>query len=318
MIAYNALPLNVSGKEAYIDASKEELRVLLALIEKNGQQIEENELSAATGISKARLMSAIVYWKEAGVIREISEEDTVTQVFEQQLRRNDLIDEGAVHIAKAIRQDNLYPLLAECERLAERTLNSREIKDIVSLTTQYGLDDEYIGILAAHLSQTKKLYPRTLVNKAMELANRDITTPASLVSYIEDLKSENETVFAFKSIFGINDRRVSPSELKYFEKWSREYGYFTNIVGEAYDIAVMSRRTSSPQYIDKILGDWHSHGCKTLEECRARYDESKEERKRAVKDKDKNQKAQKPKERYGNFDIDDAFERALERSYGKK
>ena len=64
--------------------------------------------------------------------------------------------------------------------------------------------------------------------------------------------------------------------------------------------------------MDKILTAWHEAGCKTLAECVAHQGEQKstaEEPKRA-------KKSEAPKLRYGDFDIDDAFQKALNRSYG--
>jgi DNA replication protein DnaD len=69
------------------------------------------------------------------------------------------------------------------------------------------------------------------------------------------------------------------------------------------------------RYMDSVLTDWHNAGCKTVSECKARSaarhytDKSAEPKKR--------QKTDAPTPRYGNFDVNDAFKKALERSYGE-
>ena len=312
MSFYKVLPLNISSKDAFLDASREELRVLLVLIENGREDISDAEIAARAGISKARALSAAVFWEEAGVISK--SEDTITYEFEQRLKDGEIAPESSVKVAKTIRNEHLLPLITECENIMKRSMNSTETKEIVALHTQYGLTDEYIATLASYIAKTKKLTPKSLVNKALKLVEREIDTVEALTLYIEERESESETEFAFRKLFGIQNRALSTSEKAYFAKWSREYGYFTSIVGEAYDIAVMSTRKASLSYVDKILKDWHDSGCKTLDECRARYDEEKTRRKAEITAR---KSAQKPKERYGDFDVDDVFARAIERSYGK-
>ena len=69
-------------------------------------------------------------------------------------------------------------------------------------------------------------------------------------------------------------------------------------------------------YIDKVLTTWYNAGCRTMSECIKKSEEIKFDfsTKRAKKDSVK-KNAEKP--RYGDFDVKDAFKRALERSYGK-
>ena len=312
MSFYKVLPLNISSKDAFLDASREELRVLLVLIENGSDDISDSEIASRAGISKARALSAVVFWEEAGVISK--SEDTITYEFEERLKDGEIAPESSVKVAKAIRNEHLLPLITECEAIMKRSMNSTEAKEIVALHTQYGLTDEYIATLASYIAKTKKLTPKSLVNKALKLVEREIDTVEALTLYIEERESESETEFAFRKLFGIQNRALSSSEKAYFAKWGREYGYFTGIVGEAYDIAVMSTRKASLSYVDKILKDWYDNGCKTVEDCRRRYEEEKSKRKAEISAKKSG--GAKPKERYGDFDIDDVFARALERSYG--
>ena len=256
MKRYTVLPLNLTDKEYYLDASKDELRVLLALIELNGREVETEELVKISGVSKARVSAAITYWQEAEFIKEVSDEGTITYEFEKRLSRNEINDDGSLATARTIRDERLAPLITECEAIMGRTMNSTETKELVALYTQYGLSDEYIALLASYIAKNHKLTPKGLVNKALKLVDREIDTTKALLSYIEERESESEAEYAFRKLFGIKDRALSKSEKEYFNKWSREYGYFTNIVGEAYDIAVMSTRTASLKYVDKILSRW--------------------------------------------------------------
>ena len=73
--------------------------------------------------------------------------------------------------------------------------------------------------------------------------------------------------------------------------------------------------------MDALLADWHTNGCKTLLDCEQRYEAAKPEvsaeaQKKAADAQPKKQA--KPKERFGDFDPEEAMRRAIERSFGKK
>ena len=315
MSFYKIFPLRLTDKDAFLEASREELRVLLALIEREG---DSDALEKVCGVSKARVRSALMLWQEAGVIEPADEKaGTITYEFEERLRSSEILDEGSLKAAKDIRDNKLHALFAELESIMSRTINSQESKLISSLYTQYKLDEEYIATLASYLAEKKKLTPKRLVDTALKLCESEIDTIERLTSYITDKESESEVVYAFKSIFGAGTRPITSKEKAYFEKWSREYGYFTNIVKEAYDITVNATGKINMPYTDKILEGWYKAGCRTLAECRAKYDEESEKR-RAQKSAAKTaRKAKEQKDRYGDFDITDAFNKALERSYGE-
>ena len=321
MLNYTVLPLSVSKTEAFSEASREELRVLVALIELNGIADGAESLATVAGTSVARASAALVFWQEAGVITpKKSDGITITEEFEQTLRKGKISERESVSVAGTIRRENLASMIAECAALMKRSmLNNSEVKDITALYEQYALSEEYIVTLAAYLAEHGRLTVTRLVNKAISLTEREIDTPAALEAYIVERESESEAEREFRKIFGCYGRALSKTEKEKFKKWSHDYGYFTDIVGEAYDIAVNSTTRAYVTYADKILTGWYAAGCKTLAECRARHEADKEEAKAKKESASgKGKKAKAPAERYGSFDVEDAFQKALDRSYGKK
>ncbi len=325
MADYKILPLSVSNKEAFTEASREELRVLLALIEAKG---ETEELSRLASVSAARCRSALVLWEEAGVIEAVGDADrapTITDEFEERLRRGEIRDVSSKDTAESIRNHKLADMIAECAVFMKRSaLGTEEIKDLTALYEQYALSEEYIVTLAAYLAAEGRLTVTKLVNKAIKLAEKDIDTPEALAEYIESMAADCEAEREFRKIFGIYGRALSKTEKETFARWGKKYGYFTEIVGEAYDIAVNSVTRGHVKYADKILTHWYESGCRTLAECRSKYESDLAEKKaERAATSEKNtaypkKAAAKPKERYGDFDINEAFLKALERSYGKE
>ena len=323
MTEYKILPLKVTDKEAFTEASAEELRVLLALIERDGEPCKAEDVARLAKTSKARASSALVFWHEAGVIRDAESKTTITEEFEERIVSGKILEADSESVAKSIRNASLAGMIAECSALMKRAaLSSAEVKSITALYEQYSLSEEYIVMLAAYLAEGGRLTVTKLVNKAIKLSEREIDTPKALESYIVERENESEAEREFRKLFGIFGRAPSKTEKECFKKWSKDYGYFTDIVGEAYDIAVTSATRGHLKYADKLLTRWYESGCRTLSECKARYtaDEAEKKDKKAEAANAKTGAPQKKQEqkRYGNFDPKEAFMKALERSYGKK
>lgn len=318
-----------TSAEAFGEASEPELKVLVALMEFGGIA-DEDELLAAARVSRSRLASAIALWSEEGVIaeRDASDEsaarspygNSVTEEFEEHVFGGELYEETAKETANTIRRKKLSSLFDECARLmGKHMLSPLENKRIAALCSQYGFDDEYVAILASHLADKGTLTVNRLVNKAIKLSEKDINTAGELEKYLADKERETSDMIELKRLFGIYDRSLAPRETEYFKKWLYEYGYGTPVIAEAYDRAVSNTSGRRYSYMNKLLTDWHTAGCKTVEDCRERYDQVRAEQNRAASEKKSGAaktetKTERIKPAY-NFDPEEAFRLALARSF---
>ena len=311
-------PLSVTDKEAFTDASRDELRALIAIIESGGIAEDADELAKRASISKARASAAIVYWEEAGVLRS-TDAPTITEEFEERLNAGELAETKATDTAKAIRNSALAEMINECARIMQKpALNTTEIKQITALHEQYALSEEYILTLAAYLAGEKKLTVSNLISRAIKYATEyEIDDLASLSAFIEERESTSAAEKEFRKLFGFSGRALSRTEKEHFRKWSQDFGYFVDIVGEAYDIAVMNGAKKLVSYVDTLLTGWHNAGCKTLRECKEQHARDAEEKKQQRENaKSAGKKTKKPLDNYSDFDPDEAFRLALERSFG--
>ncbi len=321
MTHYKIIPISVSSKEAFKEASREELRALIVLIECEGRPKSIEEFAERAGISKARASASLVLWEEAGVIAPVSDVPTITEEFERRLEAGEIEEITAKDAARSIRSAGLADMISECARMLGRaTLNTTEIKKLTALSEQYSLSPEYILTLASHMAKKGTLNLSRLVDKAIKFSNDGIYDVSPLEAHLADIENESEIEKNYRILFGIYHRALSKTEKESFRKWSRDYGYFTDIVGEAYDIVVSRYKTNYVQRTDELLTHWYESGCKTLSQCRAKHDADMAEKKaKAEKERQAKKPYAKPqKERYGDFDVEDAFLKALNRSYGKK
>ena len=308
--------------DSFPEASKEELRVLLALIALDGKYESADELALAAKTTRARAASALVFWQEANVINSGAESDNASHVFEEFLPRTDLdshIEESRTEIAKHIRDKGLAGIIAECARLLEKPmLSTEETKKIVMLCTEYSLSEEYIVTLAAYLLSKEKLTVTRLVTDAQRLVKLGIDCNEELEKYLEEKEKETGADRELCKLIGIRGRFLSQMEKEYARRWIYDYGYSRAIIGLAYSKSTVATGNASLPYMDTLIKKWHEAGCKTLAECEAmlesdskaisaEYEKKKEGGARSKK---------KPTPRYGEFDINDAFSKALSRSYG--
>lgn len=318
-VDYRIDRLSVVGKSAFTEASKEELRALLALIELGGIAESEASLASAASISPARCKAALAFWEESGVIIP-SGEHTVSDEFEDRLVRGEIDERPATEVAVSIRDESLSSMIDECARLlGQACLPNSDVKNLTALHTQYSLSADYIVTLAAHLAGRGTLTVRRLCNEAIRLQGKGCDSTEALEAYIKDMEDSTGAEWEFRRILGIYGRNLSASEKKYFKKWSEEFGYSVGVVSEAYDVAVLNTKTGRGdlRYMDSVLTGWHEAGCRTISECRERLeaDKLRREGEKSEARKPRGTKADPP--RYGNFDIQKAFDDAVARSFGE-
>lgn len=325
MIKYITHPLTLTDKAVFAEASREELRVLLALIEANGCFESEAALAEAARVSVARARASLVLWQEEGVIKEPDgtpkNAPTVTEEFESRIELGKITDRPTGEVAREIRDNNLADLLSECAAMMDKpALSTEEAKIISAIYTQLKLGEEYIVTLAACLAEKGKLSAHRLGTEAERLVKRGIDCVEELEKYFEAKENESGAEWEFKRLLGIYNRNLSKREREIVNKWYYDFGFSDEIVGEAYDIMTMKDATKiSLPYMDKVLTHWHEEGCRSVEECKRLV-----ERERATLDAERAaskppsipRTTAAPKPRYGDFDVNDAFEKALLRSYG--
>ena len=310
--------LRITANSAFKEASKEELRTLVALIEAEGKAEDTQELSEAAGISLARCKAALAFWEESGVIREDDGSPSITDEFDDRLVRGEISEVPAVEVAESIRNDDLAGMIDECALLlGHACLSNTEVKELTALYTQYNLSPEYIVTLIAHKAHKGKTTVKRICDDAIRLSGRGIDTVEALDTYLKNLEESSGTEWEIRRVLGIYNRTLSPSEKGYFKKWTETYGYSVAIITEAYDISALNTGGVKLSYMDAILTNWYEAGCRTVSECKAKSEAEKAKLSNDNQSKKKS-KTEAPTPRYGNFDAKDAFMKALERSYGKK
>lgn len=303
IVNFDLQKANISASPAFLEASAEELRVLVILGE--NPAVGAEEAAKRAGISLARAKSAIAYWQAA--LGEEKKENIIEE-FGFRLSGDDLDEMTGKEAAELIRDERLSALFEECARLIGKpALSDTEIRSLAALYAQYGLDADYILTLLSDMAKTSRPTVRTLCNRAIRLHGKEITTVDALSAYFREREETGEWERRARKAFGIYSRALTAAEKKNFRKWVELFGYGDDVLTLAYDKTVGATGKMSVAYMDKILTVWHENGLLSAADCRAFAEAHKSQ----IPTKDA-----KEKPRYGVFDPEETLNRALARSMG--
>lgn len=296
--------------EEFRCAGKDELRALAVLLVEG--KLPADALAKYASISVARAKSALALWEEIGIFEQ-SRKSIIEDIYPERTVSIGVSEEDRRSVARTIQSEELAGLLEDCATLLGRaTLNDLEVKVITGLYSQYGLSGEYIYTLLSDIAdRSTKPTVKKLEMEAVRLMEKGIDTTEGLSEFFHHRDSITESERTVKRALSIVGRQLSPSEKKLAERWVFEYGYGEDMILLAYDFATASTSNPTMKYLEPILADWHTKGIRTESDAKA-YREASQGEKKASK------KSKKEPPRYGNFDPEEAFRKALERSYGEE
>ncbi len=298
--------ISLSGSRALAEASGDDLRVLLLLLE-NGS-LSGDALASAAGCSPRRAEAARSYWREAEIL--VPEQTAPTD--------DGIYTRLGEELAELVSRHEARPLLEECQLILGHTMNQTEINTVMGLVEDYCVEDSFVLALFAYCKEMGKCSVRYVEKTALSLIDSGIDTVGALDAYIQKKRLTAPKEREVQRIFGISDRPLSKNEKKAIEKWVL-YGYAEDVISLAYDITVDATGKALLPYADKVLSHWHAAGCRTLSECVAFLEKERTQRAARYTERKTGGKAasNKPKE-IQSFDTDDFFQKALTRSYGSK
>lgn len=294
------------------ELSADEARILLAIIACDGIADKER-IQALTGATAARVVSSIALFTEMGILSDF-DSARVTEEFTETKIESDGVETDSGRLADIIRDHELASLTDEFVRLSGKgTLRDLEVSQITDLVSKQKLSAEYVALYMAHLERMGRLKSSAAVRSgAIALKEKGICDVEALTKYIENVESTTRIVSEIKTTLGIY-RQLSPSESAFIKKWTEELSYSVPVISLAYDITVLNTGKVSFKYMDKLISDWHSADCHTVEECEKRYSGKSKELAKSVGTTTR-RADDKPKLKYGDFDPEEALKNAIRNS----
>ena len=205
-------------------------------------------------------------------------------------------------------------LIDEAQNALGKIFNQTEIRQLVSISEGLGLDDEYILLLLAYCRKQDKSNLRYAEKLALSFYDDGVTTADALTVRLKELELATSVEGLVKRLFGFS-RSLTAKEKGFLADWTSKFGFSSDMIEKAYEIAVESTANPNLSYLNSILVRWHEEDIKTPEAV----DRDREARKAAAEN---SRPARAPKtaepQKATSFDVNDFFAAAIGKGYGEK
>ena len=312
----DALMLPAAIADHIDKATKKDLRVLLSLAADPRARIDLDAAVTALcdrlSLSKGEIESSLSFWRGTGLL--LADEGEGTPAPEAQAPEKAektpvrVVSERGLPIYSSEelagvleRRAELSALVDECQRTFDKIFNMSEVGMIAGLVDHLGLSSEYLLLLLTHCRRMEKKSLRYAEKMAITLHDEGVDSAEELEARLHRIEVMASAVGKIRAMFGLSSRSLTTKEKGMIEAWVCTMQYPDEVLKKAYEITVDTINKPSIPYANTILERWDSEGYRTIEDVENAITEY-----RRKKDEGKS-----------SFDVDDFFEAALKRTYGK-
>ncbi len=155
-------------------------------------------------------------------------------------------------------------MLAQC--YSGKQLTQNDMNTIIFWYDGLSMSPELIEFLINYCASNGHTKLNYMNKIALSWADQGITTLAQAELNVAQHSDSYRSVI---SNLGLGNRSLNPAELSFLNIWTKEYGFSSDIIGEACSRAKM-RGTSAPmKYAHRILEGWHNSGVTSLNDVNA-------------------------------------------------
>ena len=165
-------------------------------------------------------------------------------------------------------------LYGEVQRVMGRTLNTEELKILLSFTNYLGLPNEVISLLVCYCKERSRAKGtlrnpslRSIEKEAYFWAEQGIDTMEEAVAFIQNQNMNRSRLVHLMQLLQIRGRNLTPGEEKYAKAWL-EMGFDDDVIRLAYERTCLNTGGLSWPYMNKILTSWSAAGLLTLKQVK--------------------------------------------------
>lgn len=166
-------------------------------------------------------------------------------------------------------------LYGEVQRVLGRTLNTEELKILLSFVRYLGLPEEVISVLVCYCKDRARQRGslrnpslRAIEKEAYAWAEQGIDTLEEAAAYIHNQNTRNSQLGELMRVLQIRGRNLTAAEEKYARSWL-DMGFDMEAFAIAYERTCLNTGALNWAYMNKILARWHEAGLHTGEQVRS-------------------------------------------------
>lgn len=152
-------------------------------------------------------------------------------------------------------------MLAQC--YSGKQLTQNDMNTIIFWYDGLSMSPELIEFLINHCASNGHTKLNYMNKIALSWADEGITT---LEQAELNVASHSESYRAVITNLGLGTRSLNPAELTFLNKWTKEYGFSPEIIGEACSRAKLRGTNAPMKYANRILEGWHNSHVSSLKD----------------------------------------------------
>ena len=165
-------------------------------------------------------------------------------------------------------------LYGEVQRLLGRSLNTEELKILLSFQRYLGLPAEVISVLVCYCKDRARSKGslrnpslRAIEKEAYAWAEMGIDSVEEAAAFIQRQNVRNSRMGKLLQQLQIRGRTLTPAEERYAQSWL-DMGFDDEAIAMAYERTCINTGTLKWPYMNSILTRWHDAGLHTADQIR--------------------------------------------------
>ena len=264
------------------------LKVLLYLLRHSGDDIDENQISKATGVNVSDIPEAVEYWVSRDIFKK-TEDALVPIESEQQAsvntipqpQKNEPISEEIrenniettkpasvtmkprrpdyVFVAQQLAVDEEFKVLVnEAQTALGKTLSNSDAASLLMLKNTCGLPIDVIIMLIQYCLSINKANMRAIETLGIKWSDEGIFSIEAAENKIMLARRSSMNFSIVSAAFGLkNIGSPTKKQMEYADVWVGEWKFSSEMLREAYERCVDSKGTADFRYINGILKRWN-------------------------------------------------------------
>lgn len=166
-------------------------------------------------------------------------------------------------------------LYGEVQRLLGRSLNTEEMKIVLSFVRYLGMTPDVVCVLICYCKEKARQKGslrnpslRTIEKEAYYWAEHGIDTMEEAAAFIQGQNVRNSQMGRLMQVLQIHKRNLTPGEEKYAGRWL-DMGFDMDAIAIAYERTCLNTGGLNWAYMNKILTRWYEAGLLTAEQVRS-------------------------------------------------
>lgn len=268
-------------------ADADELRVLVYVLSK--EETDTEEIQSVLGLSETEVVSAVSFWRGAGLIsvsgkgsRKIQKKELeacdvkddnktkkAPEKIPESVRDTDTKTYTGEEIARIMEEKpELLSLLDFAQNRLGKVFSPSDIAKLVYLEDYVLLTAPMIMRVIEYCVEIDKKSMRYVEKTALSIYDEGICDYDALEAYFEKKKAARTGEGVVRRIVGVGARSFTSKEKEYISKWFTQYNSSEELISLAYEKTIANISKPSLAYMSKLLESWHGKGYKTASDVK--------------------------------------------------